>query len=56
MRELSERLAAISKSDGPQGLEEARRIISTLSQMNLRWNRPGLKRFLIQRQRELFFS
>ena len=56
MRELSRRLAAISKSDGTQGLEEARRIISTLSTMNMRWNIPGLKKFLIQRQKELFFS
>jgi len=56
LRELSRRLAAISKSDGAQGLEEARRLISMLSAMNMRWNIPGLRQFLIQRQRELFFS
>jgi hypothetical protein len=55
MKELSRRLAAIPKTKDPAVLEEARGIISKLHSMNLRWNIPELKDFLLQRQRELFF-
>ncbi len=55
MKELSKRLAAIPKTKDPAVLEEARGIISRLHSMNLRWNIPELKQFLLQRQRELFY-
>ena len=55
MKELSKRLAAIPKTKDPAVLEEAREIISRLHSMNLRWNIPELKQFLLQRQRELFY-
>jgi hypothetical protein len=55
MKELSRRLAAIPKTKDPEILAEARGIISKLHSMNLRWNNPGLKRFLLERQRELFY-
>jgi hypothetical protein len=55
MKELSRRLAAISKDQGEIRLKEARVIITKLRQMNLRWNIPQLGEFLTQRQRDLFF-
>ena len=55
MKELSKRLAAISKKDGPIRLQEAKVIIIKLRKMNMRWNIPQLSNFLTQRQRELFF-
>ncbi|MCU0577833.1 MAG: hypothetical protein MUD15_13585 [Desulfobacterota bacterium] len=55
MRELSYRLSAISRAGGREELKEARRIISRLSEMNLRWNSKGLREFLLDKQRELFF-
>lgn len=54
MRHLSERLAAISRADGSESLQEARELMRQLSGMNLRWNRPGLVEFLKRRQKELF--
>jgi predicted RNA-binding Zn-ribbon protein involved in translation (DUF1610 family) len=55
MRELSRRLSAISRAGGHEELKEARSIISRLSEMNLRWNSEGLREFLLDKQRELFF-
>jgi hypothetical protein len=55
MKELSKRLAAISKKDDPVRLQEAKVIIIKLRNMNMRWNIPQLSNFLTQRQRELFF-
>jgi hypothetical protein len=55
MKELSKRLAAISKKDDPIRLQEAKVIIIKLRNMNMRWNIPQLSNFLTQRQRELFF-
>lgn len=56
MRELSKRLAAISKAGDQALLDEAKHIISKLRRMNLRWNIPQLGQFLTERQRELFFG
>lgn len=36
----------------PGAQEKAREIIAMLGKMNLRWNDPELKRFLLQRQKE----
>lgn len=55
MKELSKRLAAISKEQGPMRLKEAKVIITKLRGMNMRWNIPQLNEFLTQRQRDLFF-
>jgi hypothetical protein len=55
MKELSKRLAAISKNDDPVRLKEAKVIIIKLGNMNMRWNIPQLSDFLKKRQRELFF-
>jgi hypothetical protein len=55
MKELSKRLAAIPKTKDPALLEEAKGIISRLHSMNLRWNIPELKQFLLQRQKDLFY-
>lgn len=55
MRELSKRLAAISKEEGDVRLKEAKAIISKLRAMNLRWNIDALDRFLLQRQKELLY-
>lgn len=55
MKELSKRLAAISKKDDPIRLQEAKVIIIKLRNMNMRWNIPQLSAFLKERQRELFF-
>jgi len=55
MKELSKRLAAISKNDGAIRLKEAKVILIKLRNMNMRWNIPQLGDFLTQRQRELFF-
>jgi hypothetical protein len=55
MKELSRRLAAIPKTDAPELLEEAKKLIIKLQAMNRRWNIEGLNKFLIDRQRELFF-
>ncbi len=54
MHELASRLDGITRKSRPEELLEARRIISRLSEMNLRWNIPELGRFLIQRQKDLF--
>lgn len=54
MRELSVKLAGIQKNADPETLTDARRIISALREMNLRWNIAGLNKFLNQRQKELF--
>ena len=56
LRELSEKLAGIKKTNNQKELDEARRIISKLREMNLRWNLPQLHQFLTQRQRELFLQ
>jgi hypothetical protein len=55
MKELSKRLAAIPRTKDPAVLEEAKGIISRLHSMNLRWNIPELKQFLLERQKELFY-
>lgn len=55
MRELSKRLATISKGDGDIRLKEARVIISKLRAMNLRWNIDSLDRFLLERQKDLLY-
>ena len=55
MKELLRRLAAIPTTADPALLAEAKRLISKLHEMNLRWNLPQLNRFLTQRQRELLF-
>lgn len=54
IRELAERLSAIGKTSGTKDLEEARRIITRLSEMNRRWNVSELRDFLIRKQQELF--
>lgn len=54
MQELSLKLSRIPKTADPEMLSEARRIISKLREMNLRWNISELNKFLNQRQRELF--
>jgi hypothetical protein len=46
MKELSKRLAAISRDQGPARLKEAKIIITKLRQMNMRWNIPQLNDFL----------
>jgi len=55
MKELSRRLAAIPRDSDGERLEEARALIAKLRGMNMRWNIPGLDKFLTQRMRELFF-
>lgn len=55
MKELSRRLAAITRGAEEIRLKEAKAIISRLRAMNMRWNIDSLDRFLTQRQRELFF-
>ncbi|HDP24131.1 MAG TPA: hypothetical protein ENN34_01680 [Deltaproteobacteria bacterium] len=55
MRELSMELSQITKDADPATRDHARRIISRLREMNLRWNIPELSRFLLQRQKELFY-
>jgi len=55
MKELSQKLAAIPKTDAPEILKEAKQLIIKLQAMNRRWNIAGLNKFLIDRQRELFF-
>jgi hypothetical protein len=55
MRELSRKLAAISRSEDKAIMDEARQIITKLRQMNQRWNLKGLDEFIKNRQRELFF-
>jgi len=55
MKELSKRLAQINRSSDKPLLDEAKKIISKLREMNLRWNMKGLDEFIKSRQRELFF-
>jgi len=55
MKELSKRLAAITRGTEEIRLKEAKAIISRLRAMNMRWNIESLNQFLTQRQRELFF-
>jgi hypothetical protein len=55
MKELSKRLAAITKGSEEIRLKEAKAIISRLRAMNMRWNIEALNQFLTQRQKELFF-
>jgi hypothetical protein len=55
MKELSKRLAAITKEDGPIRMKEAKVIITKLRRMNMRWNIAPLNEFLNRRQKELFF-
>ena len=56
MKELSQKLASISKSANESLLKEAKKIISKLRSINLRYNNPKLDEFITERQRELFFS
>lgn len=55
MKELSKRLATITKGSEEIRLKEAKAIISRLRAMNMRWNIMALDQFLTRRQRELFF-
>ena len=55
MKELSRQLAAIEKTSDPAVIEEARGLLTRLHSMNRRWNIPELKKFLLQRQKELFY-
>jgi hypothetical protein len=55
IKELSKRLASIPRTRDPAVMKEAREILSKLHGMNMRWNIPELKEFLLQRQKELFF-
>ncbi|MDY6933539.1 MAG: hypothetical protein SVZ03_04860 [Spirochaetota bacterium] len=54
--DLSRRLVAIQKTDDSDLLSEAKRIITKLREVNLRFNNPNLDRFITDRQRELFYS
>ena len=54
MRELSERLAGIVKSEDPQIIAEAKNLLNQLYAINRRWNIPSLQQFLRERQRDLF--
>jgi hypothetical protein len=55
MRELSQKLAAIPRSEDEVMMDEAKKIITKLRQMNQRWNIKGLAEFIKSRQKELFF-
>jgi len=55
MRELVDRLSVIGRASPPGSIAEARRIISELSRMNLRWNSSGLRDFLKSKQREILW-
>jgi hypothetical protein len=55
LESLSRELSRFQKSDPPDILEKARKLIIHLQNMNKRWNIEGLERFLRQRQKELFF-
>jgi hypothetical protein len=55
MKELSKRLATITKGSDEVRLKEAKVIISRLRAMNMRWNIEALNQFLTRRQKELFF-
>ncbi|MBN1472196.1 MAG: hypothetical protein JW925_10480 [Syntrophaceae bacterium] len=54
MRELSEKLAGMVKSENPQIMAEAKNLLEQLYAMNRRWNIPSLQQFLKERQRDLF--
>ena len=54
MHELSKELAGVARTSSVEDLAEARRIISKLREMNLRWNVSELSKFLTQKQQELF--
>jgi hypothetical protein len=54
MKQLSERLAGIVRSEDPQVMAEAKNILEKLYKMNRRWNIPELQQFLKERQRDLF--
>jgi hypothetical protein len=56
MHELSKELFRVKRTSSAEDLAEARRIISRLSEMNLRWNIPELGQFLIEKQKELFLQ
>lgn len=56
MNELAERLWSMEKTDDPETLREARRIISKLSKMNLRWNIPGIRELIVHKHKELFLE
>ncbi|HOO44593.1 MAG TPA: hypothetical protein PLM29_00080 [Deltaproteobacteria bacterium] len=55
MSDMVSRLQSIAPGGSPESMDEARRIISMLSEMNNRWNSKELRAFLIARQRDLFF-
>ena len=55
MKELSRELASITRGDGPEKLKVARQLISTLHDMNMRWNMESLNIFLVNKSKELFF-
>jgi hypothetical protein len=54
MKQLSERLAGIVRSEDPQVMADAKNILEKLYKMNRRWNIPSLQEFLKERQRDLF--
>lgn len=55
MKQLSQRLVKIPKTDDAALLQEAKELIIRLKTINRRWNIEGLDRFIKQRQQELFF-
>ncbi|MFZ5632959.1 MAG: hypothetical protein ACOY40_08940 [Bacillota bacterium] len=52
IKELAAELAAISPDD-KGAPEKAKKIIIQLNNINRRWNDPELKKFLLQKQKEL---
>ncbi|HOS96932.1 MAG TPA: hypothetical protein PLR71_01510 [Deltaproteobacteria bacterium] len=56
MNELAYRLWSMKRTQDPGAVKEAKRIIATLSKMNLRWNIPGISELLLHKQKELFLE
>ncbi|HPC47392.1 MAG TPA: hypothetical protein PLW83_05060 [Deltaproteobacteria bacterium] len=55
LESLVGRLDAIHRGDSPERIDEARRIVARLYEMNRRWNIAGLGDYLVGKQKELFF-
>jgi hypothetical protein len=51
MQDLAAELASMDHAV-PGAQERAREIITMLGKMNLRWNDPEMKKFLLRRQKE----
>jgi hypothetical protein len=56
MNELAYRLWSMEKTHDPEAVREAKRIMATLSRMNLRWNIPGIRELILHKQKELFWE